>query len=421
MDTASRNEPSRGPREERPLLVTGSTGYIGGRLVPRLLDAGHRVRCLCRSPRKLANQPWAASDRLEIVAGDLEDPESTEAALRGCRAAYYLVHSMIAKGSDYAETDRRLATTFARAAERCGVERILYLGGLGETGPGLSEHLASRREVEAALAAGSVPVTVLRAAMIIGSGSASFEILRYLVERLPFRVTPSWVRTRCQPIAVHNVLEYLVRCLEVPKTVGATLDIGGPRLVRGLYEHGEAGHGKDLFQEVVHVPLVFWQPGVVRAGRVDRGVQTLDIYPTILDLAGIEPEPCVTGVSLRPDIDARSPRSGADGDRPLVSHLVRKTEGRVRYLMSSVIRGDHKLIQYESPSGEPGVQMLFDVASDPRESRNLLEERPALPDELRAQLREVNRPRPDIATDSTRMQLDARTLEHLRELGYVDE
>ncbi|MGB6993724.1 MAG: SDR family oxidoreductase, partial [Thermoanaerobaculia bacterium] len=148
--------------------------------------------------------------------------------LQDCTAAYYLIHSMLAAGSAYAELDRELAARFAAAAESANCERIIYLGGLGETGAGLSEHLSSRREVEAALASTTVPVTVLRAAMIIGSGSASFEILRYLVERLPVMVTPRWVSTESQPIAVRNVLHYLVACLGSSDTTGRVLDIGGP-------------------------------------------------------------------------------------------------------------------------------------------------------------------------------------------------
>jgi len=219
---------------EGPVLVTGATGYVGGRLVPRLLEAGYRVRCLARSARKLEARPWARDARVEIVEAGLDDADAVEAAMRGCGAAYYLVHSMVATGSRYAEADRRLAERFARAAARARVGRIVYLGGLGEQGDGLSEHLSSRREVEAVLAAGAVPVTVLRAAMIIGSGSASFEILRYLVERLPVLVTPRWVRTRSQPIAISNVLNYLVACLSAPATVGRTLDIGGPDIVSYL-------------------------------------------------------------------------------------------------------------------------------------------------------------------------------------------
>jgi uncharacterized protein YbjT (DUF2867 family) len=216
------------------VLVTGATGYIGGRLVPRLLDHGWRVRCLSRSARKVAARPWASDRRVEIVEGDAGDERTVAEAMRGCEAAYYLVHSMMVAGREYGERDRRLATTFARAAEATRLPRIVYLGGLGETGDRLSAHLGSRREVEEALRGGTTPVTVLRAAMIIGSGSASFAILRYLVERLPVMITPRWVSTESQPIAVRNVLRYLVDCLDTPETTGATLDIGGPDVVTYL-------------------------------------------------------------------------------------------------------------------------------------------------------------------------------------------
>ncbi len=216
--------------ERKPIFLTGATGYIGGRLVPRLLDRGWRVRCLTRSAGKLASRAWSEREGVETVEGDVADPSLAD-RMRGCGTAYYLVHSMLAAGSGYAERDRELARNFARAAAEAGCERIVYLGGLGETGEGLSRHLSSRREVEDALAEGPVPVTTLRAAMIIGSGSASFEILRYLVERLPIMVTPRWVRTPSQPIAVSNVLEYLERVLEVPETIGDTLDIGGPEVL----------------------------------------------------------------------------------------------------------------------------------------------------------------------------------------------
>ena len=219
------------PVPRKSVFVTGATGYIGARLVPRLLAAGYDVRCLARSPRKLADRPWGQDPRVTIVAGDLSQPERLTAAMQGCSAAYYLVHSMISGGGDYAALDRQMAEAFSRAAAEAGLERIVYLGGLGETGAGLSEHLASRTEVGDILQRGPVPTTVLRAAMIIGSGSASFEILRYLVEHLPVMVTPRWVSTECQPIAVRNVLQYLVDCLGVPATAGRTLDIGGNDVV----------------------------------------------------------------------------------------------------------------------------------------------------------------------------------------------
>ena len=220
------------------ILVTGASGYIGGRLVPSLLEAGYAVRCLCRSPLKVADRPWARDPRVEIVAGDAADGDTTRRAMDGCDAAFYLVHSMVAAGASYAAHDRAMAQVFADAAEASGIPRIVYLGGLGELGAGLSEHLASRREVEAILSSGRTPLTVLRAAMIIGSGSASFEILRYLVERLPVMITPKWVKTESQPIAVRNVLRYMVACLSTPETVGRILDIGGPDVLtyRALME-----------------------------------------------------------------------------------------------------------------------------------------------------------------------------------------
>lgn len=217
------------PTEPRPtVLVTGSTGYIGGRLVGRLCEAGFSVRCLVRCARKLAARPWVSNPAVSVVECDLEDVDRVDVAMQGCDAAYYLVHSMMSAGAEYRARDQRLATSFARAAAAAGVGRIIYLGGLGETGDGLSEHLRSRREVEAALSSTGVPVTTLRAAMIIGSGSASFEILRYLVERLPIMVTPRWVNTQCQPIAVRDVLHYLVACLQTAETTGRRIDIGGP-------------------------------------------------------------------------------------------------------------------------------------------------------------------------------------------------
>ncbi len=218
--------------ESARVAVAGATGYIGARLVPRLVAAGYRVRCLVRSPRKLADRPWASDPRVEIVTVDLDDGAAVATALRECGALVYLVHGMMSAGRDYADRDRDMARTVSAAAHTAGVGRIVYLGGLGsrETS-GLSEHLASRREVEEVLAASGVPVTVFRAAMIIGSGSASFEILRYLTERLPVMITPKWVSTPCQPIAVRNVLHYLVACLAVPDTAGRTLEIGGPDVV----------------------------------------------------------------------------------------------------------------------------------------------------------------------------------------------
>ncbi|TQS40994.1 SDR family oxidoreductase [Cryptosporangium phraense] len=209
------------------ILVTGATGYIGGRLVPRLLEQGHTVRCLVRTPSKLRDVPWAK--HIEIVQGDVTDPESVQNAAQGIDVLYYLVHSLGTKGFD--DLDRRAAETVADAAAHQNVQRIVYLGGLtpeGVSARDLSPHLRSRTEVGQIFLDSSVPTVVLNAAVIIGSGSASFEMLRYLTERLPAMVTPRWVRNRIQPIAVRDVLRYLVESAEIDSTVNRAFDIGGP-------------------------------------------------------------------------------------------------------------------------------------------------------------------------------------------------
>lgn len=205
------------------ILVTGATGYIGGRLVPRLLAAGHRVRCLARNPGRLAGRHWPGAD---VVKGDVSDPVSLASALSGVSQAYYLVHAMGEDSPDFRGRDLRHALTFAAACAKAGVRRIIYLGGLGDPTHHRSDHLASRQEVGAALASFGLPVLEFRAAVIVGSGSASFEMVRHLTERLPIMITPRWVNTRCQPIGVRDVLAYLTEALEHPEVEGI-FEIGG--------------------------------------------------------------------------------------------------------------------------------------------------------------------------------------------------
>jgi uncharacterized protein YbjT (DUF2867 family) len=210
------------------ILVTGATGYIGGRLVPRLLKAGHRVRCLVRDPSRLRGRPWASE--VEIAASDVLQPDGLVPAMQGVHTAYYLVHSL-AGGADFHQRDLTAAGNFGTAARAAGVQRIIYLGALAEAGPGLSEHLRSRQQTGDALRAAGVPVTEIRAGVIVGSGSLSFEMIRYLTERVPVMICPRWVYTRAQPIGIREVLDYLAAAAVVIESTGRIVEIGGAEVV----------------------------------------------------------------------------------------------------------------------------------------------------------------------------------------------
>jgi uncharacterized protein YbjT (DUF2867 family) len=212
----------------RTCLVTGATGYIGGRLVPELLAAGYRVRVMTRSPERLRDHPWAG--QVEVARADAGDAEQVAAACADVDVVYYLIHAL-GSGPSFEETDRRTAQVMAAAAREAGVGRLVYLGGLEPQGEELSPHLRSRAEVAEILLGSGVPTAVLRAAVVLGSGSASFEMLRYLTERLPVMVTPRWVHSRIQPIAVRDVLRYLVGCARLPADVHRCFDVGGPDIM----------------------------------------------------------------------------------------------------------------------------------------------------------------------------------------------
>jgi uncharacterized protein YbjT (DUF2867 family) len=243
------------------VLVLGATGFIGRRLVKELAEKQIAMRLLARTPSRAEKIVPKGADA-EIVRGDLIEKESIQEALKGIHSAFYLVHSMggksIVRNMEFIEKDRKAARNFIMTADQEGVKRVIYLGGLGEKGKGLSEHLSSRAEVGKVLSSGKKTVaTILRAAVIIGAGGASYEMLRYLVERLPIMTCPKWIKTRIQPIAVRDVIAYLAGCLMNAETAGHTFDIGGPEILtykKMMEQYAEArGLAKRI---IIDVPLL---------------------------------------------------------------------------------------------------------------------------------------------------------------------
>jgi uncharacterized protein YbjT (DUF2867 family) len=229
------------------VLVAGATGFVGRQLCPALLEAGHQVVAMTRKPEEYQGVG-------EPARGDVGDPASLVEAMRGCAAAYYLVHQL--GEQNFARADAEAATAFGRAAAQAGVGRIIYLGGLGNSADDLSEHLRSRREVESLLGDAGVPVTVLRAGIIVGHGGISWEMTRQLVEHLPAMVTPRWVHTRTQPIASADVIRYLVGVLGNPETVGRVFEIGGPEVLEYLQMMRRVAAIEGRLLVVVPVPLL---------------------------------------------------------------------------------------------------------------------------------------------------------------------
>jgi uncharacterized protein YbjT (DUF2867 family) len=271
------------------ILVTGATGYIGGRLVAALLGRGEQVRCLARRPEAIVPQPG-----LEVVGGDALDPQAVGRALQGVRVAYYLIHAMGA-GDGFEERDRRAATIFADEARAAGVERIVYLGGLGASEK-LSTHLASRQEVGRLLASTGVETIEFRASIVIGSGSLSFELVRSLTERLPVMITPRWVRTRAQPIAIEDVVAYLVAALDLPDGGADVFEIGGAEVATYGELMREYARQRGLRRLFVPVPVLtprlssHWlalvTPVYARVGR--KLVESLPHETVVRDGAALE-------------------------------------------------------------------------------------------------------------------------------------
>ena len=213
------------------VLVTGANGYIGMRLIRSLLDAGHEITAVVRDCRRFPVSDFATDEsRLQVVEADFLDASTLQNLPQAIDAAYYLIHSM-GSGGDFARKEQQCAANFSEASKANQWKRIIYLGGLAADEGPLSEHLSSRRRVEQILHDSGVPLTALRASIIVGSGSASFEIIRDLAEKLPLLITPRWVHTLCQPIAIRNVLDYLTEMLGHPETSGVSYDIGGPEVM----------------------------------------------------------------------------------------------------------------------------------------------------------------------------------------------
>ena len=235
------------------VLVTGATGYIGGRLVGRLLNAGYKVRTLVRNSQRLQGRPWA--DHVEAVQGDVLDLNTLHSAMAGAHAAYYLIHSM-RDGVDFHYRDLLAAHNFGVAAREARLQRIIYLGGLGVPGTSLSPHLNSRQQTGAVLRDSGIPVTEFRAAIIVGSGGISFEMIRYLAERVPVMLCPRLVKTRIQPISIRNVLQYLVAALDTPQSVGKIVEIGGPEVMTYRKMLMEYAAVRGLRRRMILVPVL---------------------------------------------------------------------------------------------------------------------------------------------------------------------
>lgn len=283
---------------DRLILVTGATGYIASRLIPRLLDAGYHVRCLAREPLRLKGRSWFRY--VEVVQGDVTNPATLDAALNGVHTAYYLIHNMT-YGHGYTSLELDSARAFAFAAQRAGVEHIIYLGGLADPEQHIAPHMRSRIETGRVLREGLVPVTEFRAGVIIGSGSISFEMIRFMTELFPIVPGPLWMRNKSQPIAIRNVIDYLFAALTNPNGRGGVFEIGGPDIkpygelmkgyarIRGL-KRGMIllpgvplwfmALGVDLMTPVPY-PIAYALIGGLSADSMVKHAEALNIFPEV--------------------------------------------------------------------------------------------------------------------------------------------
>ena len=240
-------------KDSKLLLVTGATGYVGGRLIPRLLDSGYQVRVFVRDAQRLQGRSWL--NRVQVSVGDVFDPDTLKVAMQGVDMAYYMIHSMM-DSQEFHQRDIVAAGNFGQAAREAGVQRIIYLGGMGEPEADLSPHLRSRQETGRVLGESGVPVTEFRAAIIVGSGSISFEMIRYLTERLPVMICPQWVFTKVQPIGISDVLKYLVSALETPESAGKIIEIGGDEVLTYGEMMTEYARVRGLKRYLIPVPVL---------------------------------------------------------------------------------------------------------------------------------------------------------------------
>jgi uncharacterized protein YbjT (DUF2867 family) len=346
--------PTRPLRGAGKILVSGASGYIGGRLVPELLARNYQVRVMVRADPDACRVKWPD---VELVEADALNPESLRKALDGVQTAYYLIHSLLLGPQGFEEADRRSAIHFRDAAAQSGVQRIIYLGGLGDRLTSKSRHLQARIQVADELKQGPVPVTILRAAIIIGSGSASYEIIHHLVSRMRVLSIPHWAKTRCQPIAIRDVIKYLVGVLETPQTSGMNLDIGGPEIV--TYELM-----LKTFAEVIHKKILFPR----------APISYLPIYAYLASLLTPVPAPITLSLmeGLKDEVVCRNddirrliPFEPLGYREAVVRALTREEQDRVYTRWSDAYPPDCELAMKlpELPNG-PTYSVTYSISSD---------------------------------------------------------